>query len=133
MSNSNNNRWDPRELQFPADQAAPKLLRRRRRKVYHRGRFIAGPIDVEWLAKARRLGVSALWMGLALWYLRGLRKTDGFVVSNRMMKSLNLEPDAKRRALRKLEAAGLIAISQRQKRSPLVTLILPMPPDAVPA
>jgi hypothetical protein len=128
MSNSNSNRWNPRDLRLAVDQVPPTSMRRRR-KAHLKGRFIAGPIDVEWLAKARELGASALWVGTALWYLRGLRKSDCLVVSNRMMKSFNVEPDAKRRALRKLQAAGLIAISDRQRRSPVVTLILPMPGD----
>ena len=87
-------------------------------------RFIAGPVDVGWLSRARKLGVTALWVGLALWYLRGLRKSDRFVVSNRMMESWNVEPDAKRRALRKLQRAGLILIEPQERRSPIVSLIL---------
>ena len=35
-----------------------------------------------------------------------------------------LLPDAKSRALRKLEMAGLIAVERRGKRSPRVTLVL---------
>jgi hypothetical protein len=41
-----------------------------------------------------------------------------------MIAEWGIEPDAKRRALRKLEKAGLISIERRGKRSPLVSLIL---------
>jgi hypothetical protein len=60
---------------------------------------------------------------LALWHIKGLRKTDTFVVSNLMLQEWDIQPDAKRRALRALERAGLIRIEGRGKRSPKVTLI----------
>jgi uncharacterized membrane protein len=40
------------------------------------------------------------------------------------MQEWNVLPDAKSRALRKLEKAGLIAIERRGKRSPRITLIV---------
>jgi len=86
------------------------------------GKFIAGPIDVIWLSKARQLGVTALWVGLGLWFLRGLKRNNTFVVSNMMMREWGVEPDAKSRALRKLEAAGLIEVEARGRRSPKVTI-----------
>jgi hypothetical protein len=73
--------------------------------------------------QARRLGVTALLVGLALWYIKGLRKTDTFILSNIMLQDWDIQPDAKRRALRALERAGLIRIEGRGKRSPQVTLI----------
>jgi hypothetical protein len=41
-----------------------------------------------------------------------------------MMQEWDVLPDAKRRALRALEKAGLIAIERRGKRSPRVTLVV---------
>jgi len=68
--------------------------------------------------------VKALLVGLALWHLRGLRKADTFVVSNLMVLDWGIQPDAKSRALRALEKAGLIKIERRGKRSPQVTLVV---------
>jgi DNA-binding transcriptional ArsR family regulator len=83
-----------------------------------------GPIDVPWVRQAAQLGVTALLVGLALWYLKGLRRADAFIVSNLMIAEWGVRPDAKRRALRKLEQAGLVSIERREKRSPLVSLII---------
>jgi DNA-binding transcriptional ArsR family regulator len=116
--------WDPSQLRLAGDKAASLQSSHRHHRVPVKGAFLAGPIDVQWLCQARKLGVTALWAGLALWYLRGLRKSDKFVVSNLMMASWSVEPDAKRRALRKLQKAGLIEIESRERRSPVVTLIL---------
>jgi hypothetical protein len=61
-------------------------------------------------------------VGLALWHIKGLRKADVFIVSNLMLREWDVQPDAKQRALRKLEGAGLIRIERRGRRSPQVAL-----------
>jgi DNA-binding transcriptional ArsR family regulator len=105
--------------------ASKKVATRKGRRVSSViGKFIAGPVDVDWLSQARKLGVTALWVGLSLWFLRGLKRSDSFIVSNLMMQEWDVLPDAKRRALRTLEKAGLIAIELRGKRSPRVTLVV---------
>ena len=76
------------------------------------------------MVQASRLGVKALLVGLALWHLSGLRRADTFIVSNLMLQDWGIQPDAKSRALRKLEEAGLIRVERRGKRSPLVTLVV---------
>jgi DNA-binding transcriptional ArsR family regulator len=87
------------------------------------GKFIFAA-DVSWVCAASRLGVTALLLGMLLWHLRGLRRSDSFLVSNLMASEWGIEPDAKARALRKLERAGLVAIERRGKRSPQVTLLV---------
>jgi DNA-binding transcriptional ArsR family regulator len=65
------------------------------------------------VCQASRLGVKALLVGLALWHLKRLRRDNGFLVSNLMLREWGIQPDAKRRALRKLEKAGLITVERR--------------------
>src|SRR5262249_44483237 len=89
-----------------------------------RGEFIMGPIDIAWVRQAAKLGVTALLVGLVLWYLKGLRRTNNFIISNVMVAKWGVQPDAKSRALRKLEKAGLVSIERRGKRSPLVSLVV---------
>ena len=130
MSNHNNRGgWDVSRFQIrPGDVAPKKLATWKGRRVSPvRGKFIAGPIDVTWLSKARKLGVGALWVGLGLWFLRGLKRSDSFLVSNLILREWNVLPDAKRRALRTLEKAGLITIERRGRRSPRVTLMVQFP------
>lgn len=68
--------------------------------------------------------MKALLVGLALWHIEGLRKADTFIVSNVMLQDWGIQPDAKRRALRSLEKAGLIRVERRCKRSPQITLLV---------
>jgi hypothetical protein len=126
MSNHTLDKWDPTCLRLKTTDAAPSQPRTRpgRRLSPVPGRFIKGPVDVKWLSKARKLGVTALWVGLGLWHLKGLRRADSFLVSNLMMQGWDVLPDAKSRALRALEQAGLITIERRGKQSPLVSLVV---------
>ena len=119
-------RWDPSRLRLDQDGLRRSQGNRQqgRRTSPVRGKFIAGPIDVSWLCQASHLGVKALLVGLALWHLKGLRKADTFIVSNLMVQGWGIQPDAKSRALRALEKAGLIRIERCGKRSPRVTLVV---------
>jgi hypothetical protein len=119
--------WDPSCLRLDQTEVACSKGgdRRSRQPSPIRDKFIAGPIDVSWVCQASRLGVKALLVGLALWHLKGLRHTATFIVSNLMIRDWGIEPDAKWRALRALEKAGLVTIERRGKRSPLVTLVVP--------
>ena len=120
---NNSSNWDPRSLQL--DQVTARRGTRQGRKVSPvKGKFIAGPIPVSWVCQAGRLGVKALLVGLALWHIRGLRKMNTFIVSNLMLRDWGIQPDAKSRALRKLERAGLITVERQGKRSPQVTLLV---------
>jgi DNA-binding transcriptional ArsR family regulator len=73
---------------------------------------------------ASKLGVKTLLVGLALWHIKGLRKSNTFIVSNLMLRDWDIQADAKSRALRKLEGAGLITVERQGKRSPQVTLLV---------
>jgi DNA-binding MarR family transcriptional regulator len=123
--------WDPSRLRLDRDRVARLQggTRRGRQPSPIRDKFIAGPIYVSWVCQASRLGVKALLVGLALWHLKGLRRDNGFLVSNLMLQEWGIRPDAKTRALRKLEKAGLIIVERRGKRSPRVTLVVGNTPN----
>jgi hypothetical protein len=102
---SRTGRWDPSSFRIGLDDVAtPKAATRKSGRVsLVKGKFIAGPLDVAWLSQARKLGVTALWVGLSLWFLRGIRQSHSFIVSNLIMGEWEVLPDAKSRTLRKLE------------------------------
>jgi len=126
MSPNTKSIWDPSSLRLDQTEMARLQggTRRGRQPLPIRDKFIAGPVDVSWVCQASRLGVKALLVGLALWHLKGLRRDNSFLVSNMMLREWGIQPDAKGRALRALEKAGLIAIERRGKRSPRVTLVV---------
>jgi hypothetical protein len=116
--------WDPARFRVQVDAVTLShgVKRKAHRASPTRRKFIAGPIDVDWVCQAARLGRTALLVGLALWHLRGLRRTDTFIVSNVLLADWGVQPDAKRRALLKLERAALITVQRQGKRSPQVTI-----------
>ena len=122
----NNSTWDPNSLRLNQDGVtwSQGSARRGRRASPIRGKFIAGPIDVSWVVQAKLLGATPLLVGLALWHLKKLRQADTFTVSNLMLQEWGVQPDAKSRALRALERAGLIRVEGRGKRSPLVAIVV---------
>ena len=89
------------------------------------GFFLRGPIPMQWLHDASKLGVSALWVGCVLWHLAGLKKSGTFLVSNLHMHRWGVKRCAKSRALKALAYADLINIEGRGKRSPRVTIVVP--------
>jgi DNA-binding transcriptional ArsR family regulator len=131
----NTTTWDPSCLRLDQEVGRSQgAVRRGRRASPIREKFISGPVDVSWVCQASRLGVKALLVGLALWHIKGLRRADTFIVSNLMLQEWGVRPDAKSRALRALERAGLIRVERRGKRSPRVALIVRAPvrePDEV--
>lgn len=78
VESSESDAFNPMHFVMSETAAAGIKTGGRRSRVTDTCPFIRGPIDVIWLAKAREHGVSALWLGLGLWYLRGLRKAGYF-------------------------------------------------------
>jgi hypothetical protein len=129
------NKWDT--SLFLVDENLMKLAKSRdgggRQVSSLKDKFIKGPISVYWLIQARKLGVTPLLLGLVFWYLSGLRKANTVLLSNLNCREWGIERDAKRRALLKLEKAGLVAVERSPKKSPKVTLLVDMGAAKAPA
>jgi hypothetical protein len=121
-----NSKWNPSLLSL--DESLMKLAKTHdgggRQVSPVKDKFIKGPISAPWLIQASKLGVRPLLLGLVLWYLCGLRKARTVQISNVTCREWGIGPDAKRRALLKLEKAGLVAVERAEKRSPKVTLVV---------
>jgi hypothetical protein len=87
------------------------------------GHFLSGPIPLAWLVIAAKLPARSLHVGLALWYSVGLSGSTSVSLSNILCSRFGLDRNAKYRALRSLECAGLVAVQRKRGRSPLVTIL----------
>ena len=86
--------------------------------------YLRGPIPLAWLETAARLPGQALAVGVALWYLAGLRSTQQHLsLSTERLASFGVSKYAKDRALRHLTAASLVMVDRKKGRSPRVSLI----------
>jgi hypothetical protein len=77
---------------------------------------------MNWLRQARKLSYPALWTGLILWHLAGLKKRASFPFSNYEAAPWGISRQTKYKTLAALEKAGLIEIKQEGHRAPIVTL-----------
>jgi hypothetical protein len=91
--------------------------------------FIKGPVPSAWLQKAARLRGKALWVGMELWLMAGMRISPVIPLSTERLKSWGVSRWAAYRALRSMERAGLVRVSRHRGRLARVT-ILEVPPQA---
>ena len=84
--------------------------------------FLKGPIPLNWLTAAARLPGKALHVAIALWFRAGLTRSGRVPLSNLAVEPFGVERDTKRRALRHLEAEGLISVERPPNASPVVSL-----------
>jgi len=130
-----NSKWNPSLLSL--DESLMKLAKTHdgggRQVSSVKAKFIKGPISTVWLIQASKLGVTPLLLGLVLWYLCGLRKSRTVQISNVTCREWGIKPDAKRRALLKLERAGLVAVERTEKTSPKVTLVVHLAAAEIPS
>ena len=95
-----------------------------RKKYPHRkGKFLKGPIPLAWIRKASGCGFPALKVGLALWFLAGLRKSQTVKLTRDILAEFKVDRQVKRRGLQQLENASLVAVERILNRNPLVTIL----------
>ncbi len=86
-------------------------------------RFIKGPIPFDWQCAANSLPGKAGAVGLALWFLKGVKQADTFAVTREAEALAGCTRQAFARGLQALAQAGLIAIEARPGARPVVTVI----------
>jgi hypothetical protein len=75
-----------------------------------------------WLHAAARLPGKSLHVGIALWIMGSLQRSQVVTLSNNTIRRFGLDRNAKYRGLEWLEEAGLVSVRRKIGRSPIVTL-----------
>lgn len=88
------------------------------------GHFLKGPIPLEWLCTAARLPGRALHVGVLVWFRAGLTRSDTVHLPSALLAACGIDRDAKARALRALERAGLVTVRRSHGRAPDITLVM---------
>src|SRR5438034_5608908 len=112
---------DPKR--FAMHNVNTTIASRRSPKVARGQRFLKGPIPWAWLMRAAQLPGRALHIGVALWFLSGLTRSFTVRLGGRPLAELGVDRHSKYRALRQLEAAGLVRITRRPGQNPTVTTL----------
>jgi hypothetical protein len=108
--------WSERKVELRS------LTKRRHR------RFIP-PVPLAWFDRACVLPGKALAVGLVVWRLARVRRSNTVQLTQAVVAQHGLSRWEKYAALRALESAGLVVVQRRGRRSPLVTVIEPRPAD----
>lgn len=88
-----------------------------------RRRFLKGPISMQVLAKASSLGGKALATYVLVSHRADLTKSDTVTVPGGLCSQFGIDKDSKRRALRELEAVGLVALHNQKGQSTRVQIL----------
>ena len=94
-----------------------------RDKRWIKGHFVKGPIPLTWISKAAHLPGKSMNAAVACWYLKGLKKSHTFKLSNIVASRFGLNKDSKARALKHLEQASLIRCTYAKGRSVVVEML----------
>ena len=107
------------------ERPAP-LVRHQRQK----GRFLKGPVPLNWLATAGRAPGQALQVANVLAFEVGVEKSQTVKLCHKRLREFGVEKDAASRALRALEGAGLVQVERPPGKSPIVTVLWQSPHDS---
>jgi DNA-binding MarR family transcriptional regulator len=94
----------------------------RRRKVSRTASFVFGPIAVRDIKIATKLGGSCLAVLLAIFFRSNVTKARSVTLPGRLLDEFGIDTDAKLRALKRLEQAGLISVERRPGHSAIIKL-----------
>ena len=85
--------------------------------------FLKGPIPIAWLKLAAELPGKALHLGIAIWWLYPMSKTQPFKLTGKALNFLGISRDAAYDALKRLEARGLIRVQRLPGQRPMVEIL----------
>lgn len=86
--------------------------------------YLGLPVRLGWLRALNALNKPTRALGFVLWHIASRKKSaEAFVASNVALVPLGILPDAKKRSLQKLEAAGLIKVEWRENKNPIVEIL----------
>jgi hypothetical protein len=109
--------------QTPKRTAKPYCRRTPWKAPQVQGEFLKGPIRLDWLGTAATLPGKALATALAIMFEVGRRRCPEITLTTAILQRFGVGRKAKYRALKHLQSAGLIAVHQKPRRNPVVTVL----------
>ncbi len=110
--------FDIENFRIPDTSCPPPKVRKKRVKIgSSKEKFIMGPLPVSWLVRAGELpGDYTLRTALALFYVQGMEGGRKIVLERYHLDQFKIGKDSARRALQRLEQAGLIELGKKGRK-----------------
>jgi hypothetical protein len=116
---------DPDRLRITSVISPKSEQKTPKQSVKKTKRFLKGPISLDWLTQAGRQSGKALHVGIALWFLSGVKRSKRKIaLSQSTLNLLGVSRHSGYRGISKLETAGLISVVRHPGRNPIVTILL---------
>ena len=85
--------------------------------------FLHPRVQLVWIEKAAELGIQALVVGLLLQFRAVLNGKESVTLPKEFLAKFWISRGVKRRALKRLEEAGLVGVVQEQGHSPVIKVL----------
>ena len=85
--------------------------------------FLHPRLQLVWIEKAAELGIQTLVVGLLLQFRVVLSETESVTLPKDFLAKFWISRGVKRRALKRLEEAGLVGVVQEQGHSPVIKVL----------
>ena len=110
---------------FEEDIPSTKIILpcEKKREIKKQQWFLKGPVPYPWLVKASQLPGKALHVGIVIHFLHGVTKSEEITLKNSILREFGVARHSGYRALKVLENAGLISVSRKLGRNPVVTVL----------
>ncbi len=113
---------DFEDFRLQGARAGPDVLPKKRNHLC-RTPFLKGPVPLDWLQRAMKLGVGPLSVGITLWYLRGLKKSESLKIGiGDIAELVSRSWRTTYRGLRTLERHRLVTVKRHPGRKHLITI-----------
>ncbi len=89
------------------------------------GHFIKGPIPLDWILEAGKIGNKSLELGCYIWFVSGLKKSETVPINlGTVGLAFGISRRSMQRALGALERASLIKVTRSKGKMNLITILL---------
>ncbi len=104
-----------------SQKSLPAMLPKKSKAIA--GRFIKGPIPLQWIIKAAELGGRTMNIAMALWYLSGLKKSATVSLTHKTLDEFGVTRKTASRLLEGMQSHGLITIMRKPGCAPVITIL----------
>ena len=119
----NNKTFDLHALRIIPKNKTLIAIKQKERLGKVKGRFLKGPISMDWLERVGQCPGKAMQVAIAIWHMVGMTGERTIKIPKAVLQKLGVNRYALHRALPAMEKAGVISVVKRSGASPEITVL----------